>query len=188
MPLRRLLIALGLFMVQLLTVSVGRSDDGPAFYRCPTGQAAATAERLRTEFGAISGVRIAADERTSQVIVLAPANIQATIRQRLAAGGPVSAAPAAPAATPRPVEMPPAHVGAEQSRSVALRNIKPDQLEASLWNMLGNRFSSLPASRTQTKRYRLALAGGGSIDIAIDAATAQVTVEGPAAAVEACAE
>ena len=48
-------------------------------------QAAVTADTLRNEYGVIPGVRVAADERTSRVIVQAPPEVQVRISQRLAA-------------------------------------------------------------------------------------------------------
>ena len=43
---------------------------------------------LRNEYGVIPGVRVAADERTSRVIVQAPPEVQSRISQRLAAAFP----------------------------------------------------------------------------------------------------
>ena len=125
-------------------------------YACPTGQASATAERLRTEFGPIAGVRIAADERTAKVIAQAPPAVQARISQRLAALMPGQTVQAAGASGPAG--------GASPSRSISLHRVKTEQVEASLWSMLGNRLSALPSSRPQARRYRLALAGGGRVE------------------------
>ncbi len=137
----------------------------------------ATAERLRTEFGLLPGVRIAADERTSQVITQAPPEVQTKISQRLTA----SAAPSTPTAAP-----PALPAAASQSRTVALRNVNANQFEASLWSTLGNRLFALSSPRPQTKRYRLVSANSGNLDITIDTAAGQVTIEGVPAAVDAC--
>ena len=115
----------------LLAFNIGpsaRADDGLVvkFYPCPQGQAAATADGLRNEFGVIPGVRVAADERTSQVIVQAPPEVQARISQRLAAAFPdlQPAAEKAPAA-------------AGEVRQISLKRIQADQLEATLVEHLG---------------------------------------------------
>ena len=73
-PSRQILcVALGLLVSLSLTVrsASAQNDLTVRIYTCPAGQARATADRLRTEFGLFAGVRIAADERTSQVIVQA---------------------------------------------------------------------------------------------------------------------
>ena len=53
--------------------------------------------------------------------------------------------------------------------------------------MLGNRLSSLPGQRTDLRQYRLALADGSHVDLAIDWAAGQVSIQGAEAAAEACA-
>ena len=143
-------------------------------YACPQGQAAVTADTLRKEYGVIPGVRVAADERTSQVIVQAPPEVQARISQRLAAAFP-DQQPAAEKATAGPVEV----------RQVPLQKIQADQIEAALWNTLGNRLTAMPKQGTASHGYRLALSGGGTVTIWIDAGAKQVKLEGSAAAVDA---
>jgi general secretion pathway protein D len=173
-------MALGVSTVLLSLTAAAHSDDGLSvkIYRCPAGQAQATADRLRIDFGAIGGVRIAVDERTSQVIVQAPPAIQASISQRFPASASATLPPVARQPERAQMPLPP--------RDIAIRNVKPEQIEASLWGMLGNRLSSLPVPRPQAKRYRLTLSGGGSVDLTIDFATAQVAVEGTGPAADAC--
>ncbi len=151
-------------------------------YGCPAGQAAATAEQLRSDFGVFAGVRIAADERTSQVIVQAPAEIQAHISQRMAA-----AAPPVPANGPSASDGSRTPAAPVQTRRIALRHVRADQLGASLWSVLGNRLSALPNSTPQLTRYNLALFGGGHVDVTLDATAGQALVEGIGPAVDACA-
>ncbi len=117
-------------------------------YACPQGQAAITADTLRNEYGVIPGVRVAADERTSQVIVQAPAEVQARISLRLAAAFP-DQQPAAEKATGGPVEV----------RQVPLQKIQADQLEAALWNTLGNRLTALPKQRHGIARLSPGIVG-----------------------------
>ncbi|MCS7304470.1 MAG: hypothetical protein NZ602_05110 [Thermoguttaceae bacterium] len=54
-----------------------------AAYLCPEGTAQSTANRLRTQWGNNPDVRIVADPRTSQVLVLAPPEIQREIAAQL---------------------------------------------------------------------------------------------------------
>ena len=115
-PSRRMLcVALGLFVTLSFTAcsASAQNDLTVRVYTCPTGQAPATADRLRTEFGVFAGVRIAADERTSQVIVQAPAEIQSRVGQRLSA--------AAPAAAVRQPDNREAPAAAPESRNITLR-------------------------------------------------------------------
>ena len=154
-------------------------------YVCPAGTAQGTAEKLRTEFGVIPGVRIAADDRTSQVIVYAPAELQTFIARRLA----VMATPApanAPAGEAKPA-ISDAAGSTNRSRSVSLRHCAVEQLEAALVGLLGNRLTAVSSPQPQTRRFRVACGGGDNVELAIDLGGKQVAVEGPAAAVESCA-
>ena len=141
-------------------------------YPCPQGQAVVTADTLRNEFGIIPGVRLAADERTSQVVVQAPPEVQARISQRLAAAFPELQRPENAAAATGEV------------REIHLNRIQPDQLETSLWSTLGNRLAALPEQRAQLHGYRLATSGQGTVTIWIDFAAKQVKLDGSTAGVE----
>jgi len=150
------------------------------------------ADNLRNEYGVIPGVRVAADERTSRVIVQAPPEVQSRISQRLAVAFP-DLQPAPEKATADPGEV----------RQISLKRIQADQLEAALWSTLGNRLTAcgagilpkntpeqrftgkMPALPTALRGYRLALSGPGAVTIWIDLSTGQVKIEGSAAAVDA---
>ena len=119
-------------------------------YACPQGQAAVTADTLRNEYGVIPGVRVAADERTSQVIVQAPPEVQSRISQRLAAAFP-DLQPAAEKAAAGPVEV----------RQIPLKRIQADQLEAALWSTLGNRLTAMPEQRACVARLSPGIVGRG---------------------------
>ena len=99
------------------------------------------ADTLRNEFGVIPGVRVAADERTSRVIVQAPPEVQARISQRMAA--------AFPDLQPAPEKAP---AGPVEVRQIPLKRIQADQLEAALWNTLGNRLTAMPEQRPGVAR------------------------------------
>ena len=58
-------------------------------YRIPEGDSGAVVTRLQAEFGQVAGVRIALDDRTRQIIVVAPAQIQKQIAERI--GSPATA-------------------------------------------------------------------------------------------------
>ncbi len=169
-----LYVALGLLVNLSLTAcsASAQNDLTVRVYSCLSGQAPATADRLRTEFGVFTGVRIAADERTSQVIVQAPAEIQSRVGRRLAA-----VTPAAAARQPGNRE---ASTAAPQSRSITLRNATAPQVERALSNILGSRLTAMRAERPPAKQYRLALSGG-EIEVTVDPATSKVTAEGPVA-------
>ncbi len=154
------------------------AEDGLVvkLYACPQGQAAATAENLRNEFGVIPGVRVAADERTARVIVQAPPEVQSRISQRMAT--------TFPALQPLP-EKPAA--GQTESRDIHLNRIQPDQLETALWTTLGNRLTAMPQQRATLRGYRLALSTPGQVTIWIDFSAKQVKLEGSTAGVDAAA-
>ena len=117
---------------------------------------------------------MAADERTSQVIIQAPPEVQSRISQRLAAAFP----DLQPAAEKAPA-------GSVEVRQITLQRIQPDQLDAALWSTLGNRLTAMPDQRAPSHGYRLAMSGGGVVSIWIDPSTKQVKLEGSAAAVDA---
>ena len=52
-------------------------------YRIPEGDSGTVVTRLQAEFGQVAGVRIALDDRTRQIIVVAPAQIQKQIAERI---------------------------------------------------------------------------------------------------------
>ena len=139
---------------------------------CP-GDGGADTRRVRGHLRRARGRR----RRTAQVIVQAPPEIQARISQVLAERSPA----ANPNAKPEV-----ATTGVAAPRRVVLRHLTAEQLEASLWGMLGNRLSAIAGAGAQARRYRLALAGNRAVDLTIHPAARQVEVDGPAAAAESC--
>ena len=169
------LVGAGLLLVFIFAQTVwAQSGLVVKLYPCPQGQAAATADALRNDYGAIPGVRVAADERTSQVIIQAPPEVQARVSQRLAAAFPGLQ----PAADKAPA-------GGGEVRQVPLKRIQADQLEAALWSTLGNRLTAIQGQPAQPHGYHLALSNGGAVTIWIDFSTKQVKLEGSATAVDA---
>jgi len=158
-------------------------------HRCPTGQAEAIASQLRREMGGLEQVRIAADPRTSQILVYGPEGLQQEIAARLAAmsgGPPPGVTPGAAPGAGGP-QSPQPTAGRPASRSVQLHRSSGAQLERALLAALGQRLAAYPAPRPDTTRYHLALPRGGGLDLAIDHQSGWVTIEGAGQAVEACA-
>ena len=173
-------------MVLAFSTVPAAAQTGPVvrIYACPAGQAATIADRLRDEFGVFRDVRIASDERTSQVIVQAPAEVQSRVPQRLRV---LAAMPAkAPCRRVASAGPRPGATAAYQIRRIGLSHTRPESMAASLSSVFGGRLVSLPSQELQTRRYRLALSGGGSFDLTFDLANSQVTVEGPGPAIDRC--
>ena len=171
------LILIGVTFVCAFTYVPTAWGDGELvvkLYACPQGQASAVADTLRNEFGVISGVRVAADERTARVIIQAPAEVQSRISRRMAA--------AFPDLQPLPEK---AATGPVEVRLVALKRIQADQLETALWSALGSRLTALPEQLVSSRGYRLAMSGPGAVTLWIDLSANQVKLEGPAAALDA---
>ncbi|MBN2025049.1 MAG: hypothetical protein JW809_19890 [Pirellulales bacterium] len=150
-------------------------------YPCPAGRAAAEETRLRQQFPQ-EGVRIAADPRSGQILVLAPAAVQAQVARRM--GG--VAGPSELAAAPAPMAASPATgpIGPE-SHIIPLQNSRAGQVEAALVGMLPGRVRAVPGSTGQRAHYQLAVPGG-VIDLAFDRSTNEVTVRGAGRALESC--
>jgi general secretion pathway protein D len=166
------------------TVSA-QSASTIAAYPCPSGAVQSTAELLRNEFGATADVRIAADQRTSQVIVYAPPEVHARISQRLAIlsapAGMTAAAGSSQPPTPNAIAR-----GGLPSGTIPLQHCTAGQLETSLVKVLGNRLQAFPSPRPQVRRYRVVSKTGENTELTIDPALNLVTLEGPDAAVETC--
>jgi len=197
--------------VALLAFSIGgvrftRADPGPTatsgrpipkpvlkVYACPAGAAATIAARLNEEFAGSPGVRIVPDQRTSQVLVLAPAATQIRIAERVnqvPQAGPAApserpSSPRGPAAPPLPDSNPPEASG---ERAVQLWHATAGKLETTLAGMLGPRLSAPAAAGSDTVAYRLALPDGGSVHLSVDRQANRISIRGPAAAVDSCVQ
>lgn len=164
------------------------AQTGPVIkgYPCPNGAVQSTAQLLRSEFGALPGVRIAADDRTSQIIVYATDDVQTRVSQRLTtlAATPADASPATGPARPLLPSLPAAT--GTQSGTLSLRHCTAEQLEASLAGILGNRLVAVPSPQPQVRLYRASARNGEIVQLVINSTQGQVTLEGPGAAVENC--
>jgi general secretion pathway protein D len=176
----------------------------PVLLSIPYGgqDAAAVAARVQAGFPANSGVRIAVDRRTAQMLVLAPPDLHAEIRRRLAAASPATAnfaaqtlsaaqtQPQISAARPlaaqqrqstlgRPPSGPPAAVA-----TVQLSRLRPEQLETELSNLWGDRLSPLAKTNDEYSSYLLRLENDARLEVHANRRTGQVVLRGPAEAQE----
>lgn len=141
-------------------------------YSSPAGKANELAKQLQDEFGRLPGVRIVADQRTSQVLVLAPPDVQNALASRLSAqgGDPAGVAPAGLPAASQTGAIAPA-ASSKQPESVAqieLSRALAESLEASLTSIFGNRLTSLGATGPGTTSYRLRLTDGSEVSFSVD--------------------
>lgn len=126
----------------------------------------ALAAELREQFGSV-GVRIAADARTSQLVVVAPEAVQKRIAERL------------PTATPMTSQSsPPTSVGNGPV------NLDWSGLESRLRAVYGNRLSPT-TDNDGRRRMRLTTDGGEPLEFSFDTTTRRLDLSGPAEKVEA---
>ncbi|MBN2477152.1 MAG: hypothetical protein JXB62_21270 [Pirellulales bacterium] len=156
-------------------------------YPCRPGMAAATAARLQAEFGQVANVRIVADQRTSQILVMAPADLHAQIAGRINAAAAPPAVPNGPRPTAAPVVSPaPAVPEAIRSREIRFQNKRAGEMEAALAETLGDRLSPAASPAAGIRNYRVNLPGGRTLDLAIHLQANLATVRGSGGVVDSC--
>jgi type II secretion system protein D len=164
-------------------------------YPAQPGEAAALAARWNAEFGGMQGARIVADNRTSQVLVIAPPEVHAAIDRSLGsnpltrpANTPTAQYPApgqiARAAATQPAPQTPA----SGFREVPLRQNSAERVGQMLIEMLGQRLSPTATSIPGSAAFVLQLARGGTLTLTIDRQRQLVRIEGPQPAVASCVE
>jgi len=169
-------------IAQRVVTSLDRSQAGDArpaassasrpvlkVYPASPGGAAALAGSLREEFGGASGVRIVADERTSQVLVLAAPEVQARVAARLGAAAGETGSP--PRVEPAPTSVSPQAPlpsGNSFVQKIQLRRMTAASLESSLASMFGDRLVPVAAQGPGTASYRLRLSDGGEVAFTVD--------------------
>jgi len=151
-------------------------------YPSTPGEAQALSDRLRQEFAYLPDVRVAADPRTAQVLVLATPEVHMQIAQRMAGAG--ASAPAIPAPGPAatPVHRSTVALPAD-TRRIDLRNTTPLQVEAELATMLGHRIAPTSSAAGQ-KAFVLRAPNGGAAEITLDLAGNAILVRGTGPAAE----
>lgn len=166
-------------------------------YSSAPGKATEMAKQLQDEFGRAPGVRIVADQRTSQVLVLAPADVQAALASRLSASasgstnGSTGAASGQSAAAPRATNGPTMSAPAEASpkpgavEQIELSRELAESLEASLASIFGNRLAAVGTAGPGGKEYRLRLNDGGEVWFTVDRQTGRLSYRASGAAAQA---
>lgn len=144
-------------------------------YPCAVGQAQAEAARLQAALRGVSGVRVVPDERTAQILVVAPENVQAHVAALLAQPERVSPVQSPGPAIPSTAAVTPA-VGQQEYRLSAMT---ADRLEAALWAILGTRLQPLSAPGAEVGAYRLVLADRGVLAVEVHRRANQVRISGP---------
>lgn len=171
--------------------SIGPSAPGAAeeyslrAHPCPPGQTEALADQLRLELGGLGGVRIAADPRTSQILVYGPEGIHREVAARLASL--TNGQPAAGTSAAGPAVSLAAAGSQAVAQSVQLHRASSAEIERALLAALGQRLAAYPAQTPGKSRYHLAVPGSSGVELAIDHQAGWVKCEGPRKAVEACA-
>jgi type II secretory pathway component GspD/PulD (secretin) len=156
-------------------------------YHCRPGEADSVAARLRGEFGTNPNVRVVSDRRTSQVLIMAPPDVQARIADRLpaeqasaAAGGSVMSPDPSPPPSPGTagVNGPAPNI----YRQLQLWHTTGEQFEAALVRMLADRLVLVPGAQPDASAYQLTLADGQSLRLTVDRRSNRLRIEGPAGA------
>ncbi|NLX94665.1 MAG: hypothetical protein GXY83_00675 [Rhodopirellula sp.] len=168
--------------------AAGDSEAVFVAYPCPPGNAEAYAARLEQIYSNHPGVRVVADQRASQVLVIAPAEIQAGIQQQVAAGTPPPRPTPAAMPTPQPVLSAAGWTTMPGKQDVRLWNRSGQQLEAALVRTFGQRLAPIAGPTPAMSAYALKLAGGESLAMAVDRQGNWVRVEGSPAAVASAAQ
>jgi type II secretion system protein D len=165
--------------------------------------AAQLAARLQAEFGDDRRVRVAADARTGQLLVVAPAAVQEAIARRLAAGPGASAtahrgdqaaprraedvpdsrrsAPAEPDAAAHPA------FAAGAPLVIKLANVAPGDIERRLQELWRGRLA--PVAQTNVEAAALVVRQGPGeppLEVQINRRTGEVTIRGPQRAAASC--
>ena len=157
----------------------------------PGEQVEVTADRLQREFGGLSGVQIICDGRTSQILVMAPPEIQGRISARLAQTGPPTAV-AQPTVTatarwPLPPSVAPNMRQPARVQQVQLRNSTAERVESMLVDMLRERISPVNGNVPGAVAYQLR-AAAGMLSLSVDRSARIMTIEGPGDGVTSCVQ
>jgi type II secretory pathway component GspD/PulD (secretin) len=154
-------------------------SGGPVLKNYParTGDATALAAWLRSQFTGVADLRIAADQRTAQVLVLATPQLHSQVAQRIEQypGGAGVSEPAQAA------------VGAVGQKVLTLRHNTAMQIEAALAKTLGTRLTPNRAGAPGGSNYLFPIAGQQPLDVSINYQTNQVVVKGASPALDSLA-
>lgn len=140
------------------------------------------AQRLRTQFAENSGVRIATDERTSQLLVLAPPSVHSQLQKLLSAphAAPQPRQPVRQATAPQAAA--PAQTGS--GKVLLLQNTDPQVFEASLQQLTGRQPTTTRQGGEQAT-YSLRSQNNSVVSLTVNRHARSVSIEGPAELAEA---
>jgi type II secretory pathway component GspD/PulD (secretin) len=151
-----------------------------AYALTPASQIILTA--LEKQAAGRPDIRVAVDERSSQVLVLAPDSVHTQIREKLAQA---ETAQAAPAAAPMPNRT--AVTNPISSRQAAapniplqLRNLRADDLRAQLERLLGRPLPARSDSSGQWQTFEIEAVPGAGVTATVNPTTGQLHLSGPA--------
>ena len=188
-----------LTLVARYLAAVDRASGPPAepelrTYPLAAAQLEPVAAALRAEFAAQPDVRISADRRTQQLIVVAPPEVHAALAPRLGAGPgsaapvaaapPVGPAPPASAATVPSGPAAPPLVLADDARVVTLAATTWPLVEGRLARGLQDKFRRLPPAGDGHAAAELNFAAQGAVRLTVSPDGRQVGLRGPAPLVE----
>jgi type II secretion system protein D len=137
------------------------------------GDVESVAAQLRTRYPDGSGVRIAADPRTQQLLVIAPAALQQRIAQEI----PGRAPQAGPPAVLPPRSVPTIPVATVQGTPYQLKHLTWREFEGGLQRLLGARIRTNTARNGEILMVHLATDAGIQPVLQIDRATNTITFE-----------
>ncbi len=145
-------------------------------YPVAVGGAQAEAARLQTALRGVPGVRIVPDERTAQILVVAPEEVQSQVAALLAQAEAAGSAPAA-SSVPAPSSAPAMPGAAPQE--YRLGSLPADRLEAALLAILGSRLQPVSPPGAEVGAYRMILTDRNVLAIEIHRRAHQVRIWGP---------
>lgn len=147
-------------------------------YRHDDPDLAGAARRLQAAL-ADSGARVTADQRTAQLIVVAPPEAQARVPQLLAES---SLAP--PLDSPIQPASPETRWVEPSLRFVQLSHTRTEQLQSMLQKMFRQRITARSQTSDDLPGFAIRMAGGEPVELGFNAPHNQVAVRGPADAVD----
>ncbi|MHC4399252.1 MAG: secretin N-terminal domain-containing protein [Planctomycetota bacterium] len=135
--------------------------------------------------------RVVFDQRTAQILVVAPPEIQAQVAGLVTngAGAAVGAEPGVPAAADRAkTAVSPTAPEPTGSRDVQLRHTTSEQFEAALLRLLGSRLTPVAGYQPGVPAYRLEFPNRSVVGVAIDPRLGRVRIDGSGLALDSSVE
>lgn len=140
-------------------------------YPCPADRQADVVTRMQNQWAGRDDVRVAANPQAGQIFVLAPPEIHEAITRQLATP-PALPSPPVPVVSANPV---PTAV----APFVMLGQVRVEQIEATLFQLLGSRLVAMPNPLPNGAQYVFVDAAGKRLELSIDRARNGITVIGP---------